>query len=291
MVSPSTCTCSGGGGGGGRLPPPRATAFSGGGDGGEGDGDGGGKVPLGYASFLALILLTSKSLVCWCASDPETAFMSIDLGFLTFLGWLCLFAFRTAPLAVIRPFLIELGSAIIMEEMLFSMVLVNKIRPELDHKITKDFLVHHIASGIMGWLALYFCSRAPGTDMVGVGVVGTEVTTFLPVAFRESVRSKKIKESGISAVLGVLFPLAFCWRTYWSSKMWLRLLSVGRNYIATNPPVFQQFLWRTGEASVLTVVGSNVVWTYRILRGSLKIVMKNITGKKLDEKHFQKEIR
>ena len=60
-----------------------------------------------------------------------------------------------------------------MEEMVFSMVVVNKIKPELKHKVTKDFLVHHIASAIMGWLALYFCTRAPGTGPVGVGVVGT----------------------------------------------------------------------------------------------------------------------
>merc|ERR1719263_2067151 len=192
-------------------------------------------------------------------------------------------------MSVLHPFLIELGSAVIMEEMVCSMVVVNKIKPDLNHKVTKDFLVHHIASSIMGWLALYFCSRAPGTGFVGVGVVGTEVTTFLPVAFRESVRSKKISRRGISSVLGVVFPLAFCWRTYWSSKMWLQLLSVGRAYIATNPHLLNQIMWRAGEVSVFTVVCSNFVWTYRILRGSINVVVKRLSGKKLENKFYQKE--
>ncbi len=122
--------------------------------------------------------------------------------------------------------------------------------------------------------------------------MGTEVTTFLPVAFRESVRSRKVStDKNVSAVLGALFPLAFCWRTYWSGSLWLRLLGVGHNYYATlAPSLANRLLWRAGEASVFTVVGSNVVWTCRILRGSLKVVMKNISGKNLDQKHFQKEI-
>ena len=102
-------------------------------------------------------------------------------------------------------------------------------------------------------------------------------------------RSKKISvNKNVSAVLGVLFPLAFCWRTYWSSKMWLQLLQVGKNYIAMNPVLANQVLWRAGEVSVLTVVCSNFVWTYRILRGSLKVVMKKNKGKTLPS--FQKEI-
>jgi len=236
-----------------------------------------------------MVLLVSKCLVCWCTEDPETAFMSIDLGFLTFLGWLCFFAFASPSMSVLHPFLIELGSAVIVEEMVFSMVLVNRIRPEVGHKVTKDFLVHHIASMTMGWLALYFCHRAPGTGPVGVGVVATEITTFLPVAFRESVRSKKVSKKDVSAVLGVLFPLAFCWRSYWSSKMWIRLLGVGRNYVATAPGLANTVLWRTGEVSVLTVVCSNFAWTYRILKGSLKVVMRK-RGEKFDQQHFQKEI-
>ena len=167
-------------GGGGRLPPPRVlkVSFRGDGDedqntGGTGSKRSGDYIPLGYGCFLAMVLLVSKCLVCWCTEDPETAFMSIDLGFLTFLGWLCFFAFASPSMSVLHPFLIELGSAVIVEEMVFSMVLVNRIRPEVGHKVTKDFLVHHIASMTMGWLALYFCHRAPGTGPVGVGVVAT----------------------------------------------------------------------------------------------------------------------
>jgi len=111
----------------------------------------------------------------------------------------------------------------------------------------------------------------------------------LPVAFRESVRSKKVSKKDVSAVLGVLFPLAFCWRSYWSSKMWIRLLGVGRNYVATAPGLANTVLWRTGEVSVLTVVCSNFAWTYRILKGSLKVVMRK-RGEKFDQQHFQKEI-
>merc|ERR1712078_558719 len=125
----------------------------------------------------------------------------------------------------------------------------------------------------------------PGTGFVGVGIIGTEVTTFLPVAFREAVRSKKISKAQVSSVLGVLFPLAFCWRTYWSSKLWVRLLGVGRNYIATKQPnLLNLALWRLGEASVLTVVCSNVVWTCRIAKGSLGVVKKKLTGKKTKSK-------
>jgi len=279
-------------GGGGKLPPPRVLKVSFSGD----DSDGSGKdsqsfIPLGYATFLAFVLLVSKCLVCWCTNDVETAFMSIDLGFLSFLGWLCLFAFRAPSMAVLHPFLIELGSAIILEEMIFSMFAVNRIKPELNYKVTKDFLVHHIASVIMGYLALYFCTRAPGTGFVGVGVVGTEVTTFLPVAFRESVRSKKVSTNKkISVVLGTLFPLAFCWRSYWSSKMWLRLVEVGRRYIAMSPTLANQVLWRAGEVSVGTVVLCNFAWTYRIARGSMKVAMSKIRGKKIDQQHLQKEI-
>lgn len=282
------------------MPPPRVSrvGFSGDGDGGDGGNNSNSSnpqdyIPVGFASFLAAVLLVSKVLVCWCTNDAETAFMSIDLGFLSFLGWLCLFAFRSAPMAVLHPFLIELGSAVILEEMLFSMVLVNKVKPELNHKWTKDFLVHHVASAIMGWLALYFTlnGRAPGCGFVGVGVIGTEVTTFLPVAFREAVRSKKVSKAQISSVLGVLFPLAFCWRTYWSSKMFVRLLGVGSNYIATKQPNMVNYcLWRLGEASVFTVVCSNVAWTYRIAKGSLSVVKKKLTGKKIDN-NFQKEIQ
>ena len=60
-------------------------------------------------------------------------------------------------------------------------------------------------------------------------------------------RSKKVSKKDVSAVLGVLFPLAFCWRSYWSSKMWIRLLGVGRNYVATAPGLANTVLWRTGE--------------------------------------------
>ncbi|QDZ21548.1 hypothetical protein HOP50_06g40750 [Chloropicon primus] len=275
------------GGGGGKLPPPRSLRVSFSGD----DGDPQDHIPFGYGSFLALVLLVAKCLVCYCTEDVETAFMSIDLGFLTFLGWLCLFAFRAPSMAALHPFLIELGSAVIMEEMVFSMLLVNKIKPDLDYKVTKDFLVHHVSSAIMGWLALYFCTRALGTGFVAVGVIGTEVTTFLPVAFRESVRSKKISsDKRISAFLGVVFPAAFCWRTYWSSKMWLRLLKVGRSYLATSPVLANQVLWRIGELSVATVVGCNWVWTHRILKGSMKVAMRRSRGQKSDDQYFQKEI-
>jgi len=219
--------------------------------------------------------------------------MCVDLGYLTLLGWLNMLAYFIKALEPLHGFLLEAALAVIVEEMIFTGFVVNRVKPGLDHKWTKDFLVHHIASAVMGLAAVMFFKQAPGMGRVAVGLVGTEITTFLPVSFRESVRSRRLKEDGrISLVLGILFPAAFIGRTLWSGYMFKQLLPIGEGLIRSfGSSVAHKVVFRVGELGVFTVFCSNAVWTYRILRGSVVALLAKKGGKKLDDDHFNKEIK
>lgn len=202
---------------------------------------------------------------------------------MTTFGWLCVAAY-TMPAAAAAPlhgFLIELGISCIAAEVIFSGLVVNRVVPSLSHKMTKDFIVHHAASLVAGFACLYFHRTLPGMGLgrLGSGLCATEITTFLPVSFRASVRSKRItRDAKVSTVIGLLFPIAFMWRSYWSARVCLEIARTGRAYMAAGAAPWgglalaERVAFHCGEAAVAVIAGCNVNWTLRIVQGTLKVV-------------------
>ena len=92
-------------------------------------------------------------------------------------------------------------------------------RPTSDPQycLTTDLLVHHIATLATG----VFCLKAGGPHrpfgrgrflVQGCRLAATEMTTALPVAFRQALRNKKFKGPKRYVFVAVM-PAAFIWRT------------------------------------------------------------------------------
>jgi len=246
-----------GGGGGGRAP---------------GDGSDGGQVrSYAWTWLAALLLLAAKSLVCWCSEDPKAAATNIDLGFLTAMALLAAASLGASPLGALRMPLLQLTLAHICLEMGFYGVLLNAIDPSAAYRMSPEMWLHHAAVALGGVHTLAVCARIGSGVFIWVAtqLIVTEITTFLPVAFHQAVKNRRMKGAR-SVVLGVLFPSAFVLRMVLSARVLLNYASAVR---AVGGVAAVPLWWVSGTTSAV-IVALNAFWTCKILAGGAKAMLK-----------------
>ena len=260
--------------GGGRWNP--GSGGSGGGGGGGGGSGGppppeGWPVSRGFAWAAALFFMAAKSLVCWCSVDPKAAATNIDLGFLLGMALLACASLTPSPLAALRPLLIQLTLGHITLEMAFYGVILNVIDPAANYKMSPEMWLHHIAVAVGGahTVALMAQPAFSALSWVGTQLIVTEITTFLPVAFHQAIKNKRM--TGYRSVaLGVLFPSAFALRCVMSARVFTNYMAVVK---ALGGTAAVPYWWVSGGCSV-TILGLNLFWTAKILYGGVRQVMK-----------------
>ena len=244
----------GGGGGGGGPPPPE-----------------GWPVSRGFAWAAAFFFMAAKSLVCWCSVDPKAAATNIDLGFLLGMALLACASLTPSPLAALRPLLIQLTLGHITLEMAFYGVILNVIDPAAAYKMSPEMWLHHLAVAVGGvhTVALMAQPAFSALAWVGTQLIVTEITTFLPVAFHQAVKNKRMTGSR-SVILGVLFPSAFALRCVMSARVFSNYMAVVN---AVGGTAAVPFWWVSAGCSA-TILGLNMFWTAKILYGGARQVMK-----------------
>lgn len=253
----------------------------------------------GYAWAAALFILAAKSLVCWCADDPKAAATALDLGVLLTVALLAWASLTPTPLGALRLLLLELtlgalshpfpniypipnshppshlGSnrrlaAHICLEMLFYGVLLHLIDPTSNYQMAPEMWLHHVAVAIGGLHIVFVLAPLGGGvfTWLGAQLIVTEVTTFLPVAFHNALKSKRMRGAR-SVVLGVLMPAAFCLRVVLSGRV---LANFALALQAVGPAAVP--MWPVAGVACATILGLNCFWLYRIVAGSAKAVNK-----------------
>ena len=260
--------------GGGRW-NPGSTGGSGGGGRGGGDGASpapeGWPFPRGFAWAAALFFMAAKSLVCWCSVDPKAAATNIDLGFLLGMALLACASLAPSPLGALRPLLLQLTLGHITLEMAFYGVILNIIDPTADYKMSPEMWLHHLAVAVGGvhTVALMAQPAFSALTWVGTQLIVTEITTFLPVAFHQAVKNKRMTGYR-SVVLGVLFPSAFALRCVMSARVLSNYMAVVN---AVGGTAVVPFWWLSAGCSA-TILGLNMLWTAKIVWGGVRQVMK-----------------
>lgn len=98
----------------------------------------------------------------------------------------------------------------------------------------------------------------------------TEITSFLPVAFHQALHDG-LMDSKRQAVIAVVFPMAFIARTLLSMSVTANFVQAVR---ALGPA--QVEYWPVGAFAGSALASLNVMWTYRILKGTLRAVQKRM---------------
>ncbi|KAK3249091.1 hypothetical protein CYMTET_41471 [Cymbomonas tetramitiformis] len=238
---------------------------------------------VGTPMLASLLLFFSKVLVCWCTDNSELATAGMDLGFLSFLGTFA-FASIEKRYQAIQPAVLQVVVSHLILEYVFNGWLVNKIDPTTScPPLSPEMQLHHVSSVIAG----IFCLQTGGSNFApdglllqGVRLCATEVTTALPVAFRQAARTKRLRGERI-IFFGALMPLAFVWRSVWSLSVLRRYMELvdASGGIANVPS------WWVGASSTAGVVACNLIWTWKILRGTVKVVKKMFGKKKGGKKN------
>lgn len=157
--------------------------------------------------------------------------------------------------------------------MLFYGVLLPLIDPAAEYRMAPEMWLHHVASVLGGLTAAALAAGAGGSVFAWLGaqMVVTEITTFLPVAFHQALKSRRMRGAR-SVVLGVLMPLAFGLRVVLSARVVVNLLlAVNALGGAASVPLWCLPL---GLSTSATILGLNVYWLGKILAGSGRAVLK-----------------
>ena len=167
---------------------------------------------LGMGCLMSVLLFAAKCLVAWCTGDSELAMSTIDLGYLLFVGPFAIFACMT-PIRALHQFLTEsLIAHIIVGEVLANTLALPLIDPKTNFKMGPDMWVHHITSAISGIYCLYIGMTYPLFHKLGCMLAICEVTTALPISFRQALKSDRL-HGPRSLFFACTMPPAFLWRT------------------------------------------------------------------------------
>lgn len=101
----------------------------------------------------------------------------------------------------------------------------------------------------------------------------TEITSFLPVAFHQAIQDGRM-DAKRQSVIGVVFPLAFVARTVLSIFVTANFLHAVR---ALGPMRVEY--WPVGAVAGTTLASLNIMWTYRIVQGTVKAIQKQMKKK------------
>ena len=219
----------------------------------------------GYGMLVSVLFCACKTLVTWCSASPTDAAGMCDLGFLFCCAMLAL-ASLFPSIAVLRPILVELIGVHILCEMLFYGAILPRWDP--DFKMGPDMWTHHGAT-VVGAAYLLYVGAVYGAVFwwIGCQLIITEITTFLPIAFHQATKSRRVKGTR-SMVLGALMPTGFALRTALSMKVVYNFVEALKYSAGTVP------LWGIGLGAGCTIACLNVYWTIRIIKGTIKAMRK-----------------
>jgi hypothetical protein len=130
--------------------------------------------------------------------------------------------------------------------------------------------LHHIAVAIGGVHTVALLAL-PGFGVfgwVGTQLIVTELTTFLPVAFHQALKNRRMTGAR-SVVLGVCFPAAFALRCVLSAQVLRNYWGLATAFGLSNVP----FWWLSAGCSA-TILGLNTLWTGKILWGGARQIVK-----------------
>jgi hypothetical protein len=167
---------------------------------------------------------------------------------------------------------VQLTVAHIVLEMAFYGVILNRIDPSAQYRMSREIWLHHLAVAFGGAHALTAASSLGGGVFLWVAtqLIITEITTCLPVAFHQCLKNRRMKGAR-SAVLGLLMPSAFLLRCVLSAKVvhnyWSVTAALGG---VSAVPLF----WVSGVTAA-TIFALNVYWTGKIVHGGVKAVAKS----------------
>ncbi|GHP01261.1 hypothetical protein PPROV_000001700 [Pycnococcus provasolii] len=260
----------------GLAVPLEAGGGNGNGGGGDGKGGGGGFNRFGhedgwwhlrgFGALVSVLFFFCKLLVCWCSTMPTDSAGMCDLGFLFCCAMLAIVALFPS-VAVLRPFLVEMIGVHIICEMAF----YGAILPRWDHefKMPWDMWTHHGAT-VVGASYLLWAGATQGAVFwwIGCQFIVTELTTFLPIAFKQANKQRGRVKGTKSIVLGTLFPVAFIGRTALSLTIVYNFMEALK-YSAGPVP-----FWGIGLGSGLTISFLNSYWTWKIFKGTAKAMSK-----------------
>jgi len=227
---------------------------------------------------MSLMLLLSKALVVWCAEDTELATAAIDLGFLLFVG-------PFAIVSVLNPFARGMHQVIcevvvthlVIGEVLSNAVVLPMIDRQTSYILSWDMWVHHVAGALSGLACLVIGRGTPQLLTLGARLAMTEVTTALPVAFRQAMRNRKLN-GGRSAAFAVMLPVAFTWRSVYSFFIFKKSVP-----LILNPNIALPILKFPALGCLFAIVCCNTYWTSKIYRGAVKLATKKLSQKERDE--------
>lgn len=227
---------------------------------------------------MSLMLLLAKALVVWCAQDTELATAAIDLGFLLFVG-------PFAIASVLNPFARGMHQIIcevvlthlVIGEILSNAVVLPLIDRQTSYILSWDMWVHHIGGALSGLACLIIGRTTPQVLTLGARLAMTEVTTALPVAFRQAMRNRKLN-GGRSAAFAVMLPVAFTWRTVYSFMIFKKAVP-----LIMNPSSALPLLKFPALGCLFAIVCCNTFWTSKIYRGALKLATRKLSQKERDQ--------
>jgi len=226
---------------------------------------------------MSLMLLLSKALVVWCAEDTELATAAMDLGFLLFVG-------PFAIVSVLNPFAAGMHQIIcevvithlVIGEVLSNAVVLPLIDRQTSYNLSWDMWVHHFAGAASGLACLVLGRGTPELLTLGARLATTELTTALPVGFRQAMRNRKLN-GGRSAAFAVMLPAAFTWRTVYSFQIFQKSVP-----LILNPDIALPILKFPATGCVFAIVCCNAYWTSKIFRGALKLATKKLSQRERD---------
>jgi hypothetical protein len=235
---------------------------------------------VGASSLGPLLLVGSKALLVSCVDTEQAdlACAAIDCGFLLAVGSLSAVVVRDGNRAgkldaLVDP-LMQLGLGHIALEMIFNGVLLDRLKPGNNYKLTPDLWVHHIAALGCGVFTV-LSGNAMGGDsstarkfvMQGCRMAATECTAGLPISFSQALKFERLS-GWRSIALGATMAGTFVWRTLHSRDIlreYNNAVRASRKGGAKGVP----HAW-VGRLAAGTIAGGNAIWTFRIFKGLYK---------------------
>eukprot|EP00241_Pyramimonas_parkeae_P011626 CAMPEP_0114238284 /NCGR_PEP_ID=MMETSP0058-20121206/7843_1 /TAXON_ID=36894 /ORGANISM="Pyramimonas parkeae, CCMP726" /LENGTH=213 /DNA_ID=CAMNT_0001350385 /DNA_START=281 /DNA_END=919 /DNA_ORIENTATION=- len=185
------------------------------------------------ASFPPVLCFVTKLLVCWCTSDPESAALAIDTGYLVLGGGqAAMWSYGHGEVInAMRLVTLELLFVHLALECLFYGVVLPRVASRKVPAMTTDMWVHHLASLVAG---IYCRLAGPWIWTEAMRLSLTECTIAFPVSFKLARKSNML--GGKRAVaISLMLLAAYAWRVLWSASVARNFYNLTMDRIAKDP--------------------------------------------------------
>lgn len=234
---------------------------------------------LGPATAAPVAQLLSKWLLVSCVDTEQAdlACSAVDCGYLVSVGALSsvVVSDKSRALdALIEP-LMQMGFGQILLETAYNGAILPMQKPGTKCRISADMLVHHAAALCA---SAFLASCTVGSDGIGrqfmlqgCRLAATELTTCLPICYHEARQSGRLT-GWRSIAIGATMAGAFAWRTLYSVDILRQFEAAVRDRRAGGGEGTVPRAWM-GRVGLVTIAGSNAMWTARIFRGLFRRVL------------------